>query len=109
MATYTANTIIIKATPHITANTVQLWTVHYKLTHIAANGYSWSWEPSAIHENVSANNKTIAQFTKTDLMGYIDSHKPDRQTEFDRYYTNAHTVVTSPVANTTFDFSTMDD
>ena len=59
---YPANTSIIKAIPTLLANNVQTWTITYRMTHTAANSYVWSWD-WGYHHDVSALNKTRAEFT----------------------------------------------
>ena len=111
MATYQANTAITKAIPSSVGSNVQSWHIQTTMTHKAANGYSWSAQPSVVHVTVAANNQTASQYTKTQLMAFVNTHstQTERQAWFDKLYESAHTVPTIVTANNDFDVSELDD
>ena len=103
-AEYPANTTIIKAIPTLLANNVQAWAITYRMTHTAANSYVWSWD-WGYHHDVSALNKTRAEFTKTDLYNYL----PDMEHTFDLQYKEIHERSTEPEVDNDFDINTLTD
>lgn len=75
MAKYPATKTLKKATPKIRVsdNVVKSWEIEVVYTHTRANNTTWS--RSYPHtEDVEYLNKTVDEFTKTDLLNYMPAN-----------------------------------